>query len=606
MPEHDPDEFDPLEASLQNLDSFDDICSADEHRLIETLMGDALEEVTEEMSEAPLAPLELPCLWHGKYRLTRYLGGGMSDVYLAEQINLADRIVVVKILPAATAAKKQQRLHLFREESKTLAKANRQEAASIVFPIDFDVFQDQPYLVMEHVAGDTLTDFVKSKNLTVNDVIRIVSAAAQSLADAHHLNIVHGDIKPTNLIVRPDQSVQLIDFGLSGFFKDEHRNKFAGTRHYAAPEQLSGNKVDSLTDVYCLGIVFQELLEEIPTEPQTPDARKLVRLAKELADQMAAKQREQRPSSAAAVVSLAAGLLTDTNATRVSRRVLLATGMLAAMGVGTGVFYPSLLGLDAWDRRRSTDTKPPADVIQWIASVDGKCERNQQGRVAVVNLNDCWIDNDSLPQLNVLIDLRHLMLANTNVDAHGVAVLEQPLATLVLAGTATDDRIFSVLKKFRVTTLDVSGTKISGDGLQELPNWEWIDSLGVADMPITDDHAMTIASMKRLRLLNLRSTQITASGIRNLARLNLEQIDLGHCLIEDDAITELAKITSLQRIVLSQCRRLTGECIDDLLRMKKLTAIELLGCQFTPAQISRLSALPHLEHLVTDADSRGH
>ena len=116
-------------------------------------------------------------------------------------------------------------------------------------------------------------------------------------------------------------------------------------------------------------------------------------------------------------------------------------------------------------------------------------------------------------------------------------------------------------------------------------------------MPITDEHATTIARMKRLRLLNLRSTEITAAGLSKISHLELEQIDLGQCPIKDNAIAELAKIESLERIVLSNCSGLTESCIDSLLLMKNLTDIEMINSKFSDAQLRRLKALPKLKSL---------
>ena len=577
MRDNNQDESDGLEEDLQNLDRFDDICSDDDLQSIEKLIGYVFNDVGPE--------LELPLVWHGKYRLIRYLGGGMSNVYLAEQINLDDREVVVKVLPAVTAAKNEQRRDLFREESRTLAKANRQDAANMVFPIDYDVFEDHPYLVMEYVAGETLADHARSSELSIGDVVQLVTAAAQKLADAHRLEIVHGDIKPTNMMVRPDQSVQLIDFGLSAFFKNSQRTKFGGTRRYAAPEQLAGGKVDSLSDLYSLGVVFKELLEELPAENRTVKCRNLARQADQLANEMTEDTREQRPSSAEEVLHRLDQMTKRTNQNRF-RGIALTTGLLALL---FGVIW-------IWNPFFATDERQSA-VIEWVESVNGKCRVDESGIVREVDLNNCWIENSSVEQLNVFEQLNHAMFANSNVDADGVKLLNQPLTTLVLAGTETDDRIFPVLEKFKVITLDLSGTRITGEGLKELPNPGRIDSLGVADMPIKDEDARAIAGMRRLRLLNLRGTQITAVGLRELAGLELEQIDLGNCPIEDDAISELAGIESLQRIVLSDCQGLTENCIDALLRMKNLTSIQIDNCKIGDEQILRLKALPKLSHV---------
>ena len=460
----------------------------------------------------------------------------------------------------------------------------------MVFPIDYDVFEDHPYLVMEYVAGETLRDHVNGSELTVSGVVRLVTAAARSLADAHRLDIVHGDIKPSNMMVRPDDSVQLIDFGLSAFFKDAQRTRFGGTRGYAAPEQLSGEEVDARTDIYCLGVVFKELLDEVPIYKQTARNRNLARQANQLVDEMTADAKELRPSSAKEVVKCLEGL-TKRKDQNSFRFVAIAGGILALL-LGAVWLWSS-----QWTGDRSQTQAARKATIEWVESVNGKCKLDEFGAVREVDLNNCWVDNGAIEQLNVFERVDHAMFANSNVNDEGVALLSQPLTTLVLAGTDTDDRIFPVLKKFRLITLDLSGTKITGEGLESLPIPERLDSLGVADMPITDEHATTIARMKRLRLLNLRSTEITAAGLSKISHLELEQIDLGQCPIKDNAIAELAKIESLERIVLSNCSGLTESCIDSLLLMKNLTDIEMINSKFSDAQLRRLKALPKLKSL---------
>ena len=519
----------------------------------------------------------------------------MSDVYLAEQINLHDRAVVVKIFPATQSQASQERLELFREESKTLANVDRQSAANIVFPIDFDVFDEYPYLVMEHVVGETVAEYANSTTPNASSVLQIISSAAQALADAHRLDIVHGDIKPSNMIVRPDQTVQLIDFGLSAFFKEDERLRAGGTPRYAAPEQLSGQKVDARTDLYGLGVVLKDLLEEVPTENQTQQDRKLSREATQLAIAMTVDAKEQRPASASEVVSRLEGM-TNPGHQRGLRLLLSVAGVLILLlaivwmwgaygaSVGSAMSDPEVIS-----------------VLEWVESVGGKYKLDEFGSVCEVDLNNCWVDNEAIQKLNVFEDLGYGLFANSKVDADGIAMLDQPLSTLVLAGTNTDDRIFGVLKKFRVTCLDLSGTKITGEGLKSIPTPERLDSLGLADMPVTDEHAETIGGMKRLRLLNLRSTKFTAAGLRKIAHLELEQLDLGQCPIEDKAIDELVKFPSLERVVLSNCDGLTSNCIDGLLTMKNLTSIEFANCHFSDEQILRLKSLSKLNYLLVGA-----
>ena len=288
-------EIDKLQKQLDCLKSLDDVSTANELA--------ALDQRFPFSKLQPIQPRDLPLIWHQQYRLIRYLGGGMSDVYLAQQINLGDREVVVKIFPTDSGMD-QAKLTLFREEGRILAKAGQANVANIVFPIDFAVHDGTPYLVMEYVAGETFNELAARANLRLVDVVKAVTSAARALADAHAIKIVHGDVKPSNLVVKPDGSVKLIDFGLTAFFKESERSRFGGTLPYAAPEQLSGKQVDARTDVYCLGVVLRELVSKTEEVEQAGDAEHTVPIQQllELADQMTAFSKDQRPESANVVV----------------------------------------------------------------------------------------------------------------------------------------------------------------------------------------------------------------------------------------------------------------------------------------------------------------
>ena len=300
MPEQPNAPSDSLENLLENrlasLKQFDDVCTSEDNEYLKRVFGS--------IPQLNGPRLELPATWDGKYRLIRYLGGGMSDVYLAEQLSLNNRAVVVKILP--TVAKTDARkLKLFQQEGETLVKANGE---NIVFPIDYAVCDQHPYLVMEYVPGETLAELMTASEFDESTIAKVIASAARSLAAAHSSGIVHGDIKPANMIVKPDRSVKLIDFGLSGFFEKEERSRFGGSLPYAAPEQLSGGQVDARTDIYCLGVVLRNLLTAAQNRHggTLPSDRDSVYKASELtklADQMTAFAKEQRPTNAHAVAA---------------------------------------------------------------------------------------------------------------------------------------------------------------------------------------------------------------------------------------------------------------------------------------------------------------
>jgi len=597
-----------LQQRLASLTHFGDICSSSEHQF--------LNQQLDKLVQPAKLEIELPFVWHDRYRLTRYLGGGMSDVFLAEQMNVNDRAVVVKILPASTT--------IAQSEAATLSVANRREASSIVFPIDCDVFDERPYLVMEYVEGRTIAEVVESEVLSEVEVIQLIASAADSLAAAHALDIVHGDIKPTNMILRDDRTVQLIDFGISSFFENPNRSRFAGTRKYAAPEQHSGELVDERTDVYGLGVVFKNLLASVKGDSHDRRSQQRMQRATAIANHMTAYSMEDRPGSANEVarslrVLDSAGQKSSfagwgSAICAVVVMVALVAGGWAYINRGSEGQMPG--GSDglanAVPARVSADdglaalpsSETPAavgddreSVMKWIESVGGHYKMDDQGQVDEVYLRNCWVNNSCVARFNVFPQLTRVDFGDTDIDSEGVSLLRQKkIGTLMLNATKTDDRVFEVISlgNYQLTTLGLAGTKITGEGLKTLPHPTRIESLWLSGTSISDADAPTIATMTRLHTLHIASTDFTAVGLRAIKHLELRELNLSKCPIDDAAVAEIAQIETLGSVSLYGCKGLTGKCIDHLLKMKNLRAAGLEHCNFSDDDILRLKKMPSL------------
>ena len=616
-----------LQQQIASLSHFDDVCSSEEHQFLSRQL--------DKLFQPAKLEIELPFVWHERYRLTRYLGGGMSDVFLAEQMNLNNRAVVVKILPVSTAQDQSKTRELFREEAATLAIANRREASSIVFPIDSDVFDDRPYLVMEYVEGRTIAQIGENEQLSVVETIDLIASAAQSLASAHALGIVHGDIKPTNMILRSDRTVQLIDFGLSSLFKNPDRPNFAGTPKYAAPEQHSGGPVDARTDIYGLGVVLKKLLANAKANSSDPQSQQRLRRATEIANRMTAYSKEDRPDSAKEVArqlqvldsarqnSLASYLigsvcvfvaliaacwiyvndrseggsnqLTVAMPTEDGDQSLESVAKKAVQTRGQAADAPAASTIVAESPAAAGDDRE--SVMKWIKSVGGHCKQDYQGRVDEVYLRHCWVNSSCVGKFNVFPHLTRVIFSDTDIDSDGVSLLRQAeIGTLMLNETKTDDRIFNEISRssYRLTSLGLAGTKITGVGLKTLPHPTRIESIWLSETKISDADAPAIAAMSRLKTLHLASTDFTTVGLRAIKHLDLRELNLSKCPIDDAAVAEIAQIETLQSVSLYGCKKLTGNCVNHLLKMKNLKAIGLEHCNLSDADILRLKQMPSL------------
>lgn len=208
----------------------------------------------------------------GEFRILRLLGeGGMGSVYLAEDTVLG-RQVALKIL-ARHLAGSELGLARFRDEARNAAALQH---PGIVPVFRFDCDNDTHYIVSEYVPGPTLGTLIaqrKGMEPTPTHAQRewygraaeIVAGLADALECAHLANIVHRDVKPSNVLMDPRLGPRLTDFGIAKHLTDEQRTitkELVGSCHYMSPEQalVESDKIDQRSDVFSLGVVLYELL----------------------------------------------------------------------------------------------------------------------------------------------------------------------------------------------------------------------------------------------------------------------------------------------------------------------------------------------------------
>jgi Tol biopolymer transport system component len=207
----------------------------------------------------------------GPYEILSLIGaGGMGEVYKGRDTRL-NRAVAIKLLPIDVAERADRRAR-FDVEARAISSLSHPHICAL-----FDVGEQdgRPFLVMEHLDGETLDDRLMRGALPANEVVRYAVQMADALAHAHRERIVHRDLKPSNVMLTAS-GAKLLDFGLarrpaaeptaatmSTLSFDERKltaeGTIIGTFQYMAPEQLEGKEADARTDIFAFGTLLYEM-----------------------------------------------------------------------------------------------------------------------------------------------------------------------------------------------------------------------------------------------------------------------------------------------------------------------------------------------------------
>jgi serine/threonine protein kinase len=195
--------------------------------------------------------------------------GGIGRVYRATQLKL-QRMVVIKVL-RSELADSPEHIARFRQEAQTLARLDHENIVRI-----FDIEEDDGLccIIMENLAGGSLAQLLaRSGRLEPRRACEIALVIADALASAHAKGIIHRDLKPGNVLLSASGRPKLADFGIARLVDTatSTRSELLGTPHYMSPEQVRGEKVAPVSDLYSLGVVLYEMLTgRVPFLADTP------------------------------------------------------------------------------------------------------------------------------------------------------------------------------------------------------------------------------------------------------------------------------------------------------------------------------------------------
>src|SRR5206468_3967448 len=219
----------------------------------------------------------------GHYQIESLLGvGGMGQVYLTRDERLG-RKVALKLLPEHLTADETQ-LSRFKAEARSASALNH---PNILTVYEIGTEGNRHFIATEFIEGITLRASLTRERMNLHDALEIAVQVASALAAAHQTGVVHRDVKPENIMLRPDGYVKVLDFGIAKLAEQEvpvtmaeeealllvetNLGSILGTVRYMSPEQARGAHVDKTTDIWSLGVVLYEMVSgHAPFSGDTP------------------------------------------------------------------------------------------------------------------------------------------------------------------------------------------------------------------------------------------------------------------------------------------------------------------------------------------------
>lgn len=233
----------------------------------------------------------------GHFTVVDLIGtGGMGAVFRARDESLL-RFVALKVIRSRNQAQALRDRLIF--EARAQARVNHPNIVHIYY---VGLHNDWPFFAMELVEGDPLSKIARTRRLKFGEVVGVAGQTVAALGHSARRGVIHGDVKPANIMIEHNRNVKLSDFGLAGNQDPEAgagvNNRFAGTLNYMAPEVAAGQPADELSDIFSLGVMLYELtFERLPQQPTTGSVQEQLAERQKLKLSFPDKWPEDRPEA---------------------------------------------------------------------------------------------------------------------------------------------------------------------------------------------------------------------------------------------------------------------------------------------------------------------
>ncbi|MBS1955637.1 MAG: protein kinase [Cyanobacteria bacterium SZAS-4] len=587
----------------------------------------------------------------GKYEIVSLLGeGGMSSVFQAKDL-VINRTVALKILLSLRTADERAILR-FQQEAKAAGRLNH---PNIVQLYDVGTHTDgTPYLVMDYVPGETLTERLRSQGqLATWQALKFFVQVCDALGHAHKNGVIHRDIKPSNLLITTgpggSELIKILDFGIAKVWDEAlsgqqttRTGEVFGSPLYMSPEQAVGTKVDFRSDIYSTGCALFESLSGLPPHVGETTLSTILKHQNDKApslreaslgrdfpadlEEVVAKSLSKNPEdryqsmsefSAALssvirtmdsgslvkkpIVSSASGKTINASAPKEAKQIKvkesLVTAVLVATSVGLlayvmwGKFAAPLNTMQTSQKGPSIQLEHPTHLSQPAASEPTALPNLPEEKPANPDAASLLPDVSTSDPLNNEYDQE---IADHYRDHPDESELRLKNFHISAAGLKTLSK-FKSLRKMNLT--DATFNDLT-------PEWAKFSKLPLAifsatNTKLSDKGLLTITKIPSLRDLNLGNCpDLTDESMKDIPHLKLlNKIEAPYCKFTDKGLALMVQAENLENLNLEFNRYIHGAPLVGLTKLSRFDEIKIGGTAITDATLAPLGNCAHLRVL---------